>query len=1002
MNNEPSIGGSSWIDEFLTLGENLVKQPDSASLRDLLSSSIQDKLNCAVDIWLAEPHYPLPGEPPVKLLPSDSAPKLIQKCYQERRTLHNRRLKSRPDPVDSWALPIVTQENLLGVLLATRPATNPFSSGEIQLLRQLVSTAALAMQVNRQSTLKNWRYDQLSLVRSVTAQIATVLNVDELSLRITNLIQCSFDYYHVAIYTVDELTGKIQFQASSLSCQPNRLNPLVTMEFDKGIIFETAKTKKEHIVQDVSLDPYYLKIESLPDTKSEVSLPLLFEDHLLGILDIQSNKVGAFHENDMLVLRSLADSIAVAFENAHLYSSLEQRAKQMSAVAEIGSAISSILDLDVLLKEVVSVISKNFSIPFIHIFTVHPDRGKIIFEAGIGPRTRNLKPNSFAFELDAKIGIIPFVARTGNSFLANDVAQEPMYRPTRYFSQRVKSELTIPLRFGDEVLGVLDLQSDQLNHFSRADQLLFESLASGIAQSIRNASLFSTEKWRRRVADSFRDTAGLLISNLALPELLDKVLTALEDILPCDASAVWLLEDDPNLPIDKRPLHLVAARGVSSKKILEQTEGSTIVRNFLNTAIRNNGYSIRKTEDPYGPLGKVRNFNSNYSSLAVSLRSGENVLGVLAIAHRNEGRYGSEAGAIATTFSSYAAVAIENSRLFTTAQEEAWSSTVLLQVAEALQSITSMDGLFSTMVRLTPLLVGVEQCAILLIRPDGGTFDMKNWYGFQPAEDELALKDTEAVAFLKLTATLNTVFVTNPAEELKLRAIPFSEKKSTVVLLPLIAHEELLGAFLVSHNSRAEYGRVNKFSDQTLAILQSIAQQTAVALENMRLIESRQEEAYITAVLLQVAQTVVSQNKLEDILDTIVHLMPILVGVDTCVIYEWDKINNRFLPAAVTAPTHTEQEEILGRTYSTGEFPLLDSIIETDGMKACQFQQPDLAINAWPTLSCTDNLGETPSVSSNWLLGYPLSIKGEKYGIMITREINVQSAYRKKRAELIR
>jgi len=109
------------------------------------------------------------------------------------------------------------------------------------------------------------------------------------------------------------------------------------------------------------------------------------------------------------------------------------------------------------------------------------------------------------------------------------------------------------------------------------------------------------------------------------------------------------------------------------------------VRTFLNLGINNEQYTIRKPEDPYGQLGAARKFKPNYSSLAVPLRSGDEILGVLTLAHRKEGRYGSEAAAIAATLSSYAAVAIQNARLYSTAQEEAWSSTVLLQVAEAMQ-----------------------------------------------------------------------------------------------------------------------------------------------------------------------------------------------------------------------------------------------------------------------------------------------------------------------------
>lgn len=1002
MASKPVELPSLWND-LLKLGENLVRQPDSLSLSQFFATHIEETVACKAELWLVEPFYPLPGEPPVKTLPTDPAPWLVEACYKSKKPAYAKGQKrTRGKNPDEVSLPVITQDSLMGVLHATRQAENPFSAADIEILKRLVAVAALSMQVNRQSSLKNWRYDQISLVRSVTSQITNVFDLDELCLRVTNLIQCTFDYYHVGIYTVDEISGKLRFRASSLQCQPNQRNPLEDLDYSKGLVHTASKTGQEYVVKDVTKDPLYVYIDTLPDTKAEAVLPLKVENRILGVLDVQSDQAGAFHENDMLVLRSLADSIALAVESARLFRSVEQIATRVNAVAEIGSAISSILELDELLKKVVTVIEDRFSIPFVHIFTVHYNRRKVIFEAGTGPHAQKLKPNSFAFDLDAEIGIIPHVARTGQSLLVNDISQEPRYLPTKYFPQKIKSELTVPLRFGDNVLGVLDMQSDQIDRFTQSDLELFESLASGIAQSIRNAFLFRSEKWRRRVADSFRDIAGLLNANLALPDMLDRVLAAIESNLPCDASAIWLLDDDVNVPIEERPLQLASVRGVSRNKITDSIEGSLSVRSFLNIGISNEQYTIRMPEDPYGPLGAARKFKFNYSSLAVPLRSGDEILGVMALAHRKEGRYGSEAAAIATTLASYAAVAIQNARLYTTAQEEAWSSTVLLQVAEAMQSITSLDSLLATMVRLTPLLVGVEQCAIYMLRQDNETYDLKQWYGFQPSENELIAKDTESIAFLKLSATRSPVFIKDPKSELGLKSLPFTEANSTLVLLPLIAHGTLSGAFLVAHTSKAEYGKKNRFSDQTLAILQGISQQTAVGLENISLLENRQEEAYITAVLLQVAQAVVSQNRLDDILDTIVQLMPILVGVDTCAIYLWDKNNQQFLPAKAVAPTHAEQEEILNHTYSFGDFNLLDEVIETDELAGCRFDTPDFQVKAWRKLKCVENDLAQPEDETHWLLAFPLSIKGEKYGIMLTRETNVQTAYHQKRVELIK
>lgn len=985
---------------FLHLGEELLKQPNALILCQKFSQTVEHELACTANIWLAKPYYPLPGEPEVETLPNKDAPKIVQQAFTQNKTI----------PLSSdceLALPIITQNSTLGVLYAKRNVEHPFSDQEKQLLEALVATVAVSMQVNRQVVLKNWRYDQISLVRSVSSQIANVLDLDELCKRVTNLIQCSFGYYHVSLYTIEEGSNTLRFRASSLNCSPNTQPYLYNIKIGEGLVGTVALTGKEIIANDVTKEPRYKELADLPDTKSEAVLPLLVENRILGVMDVQSDVPGAFHEMDLLVVRTLADNIALAAEGARIYEKLEERARQMSAVAEINYALSSILDLDKLLQEIVNVIHDRFSIPLVHIYTVHSGRQKVIFQAGSGKRAKNLKINSFAFDLNSPLGMIPNVARTGRSMLANDVEKEPLFRPSRNAPVETKAEMTIPLKFGDDVLGVLDLQSNECNIFDEGQLDLFEGLASGIALSIRNATLFRSEIWRRNVAETFKDVAGMLSSNLALDELLERILTQLENTMPCDASAIWLLDKNEDNDEQHRNIRLAAVRGTNRKKVIAAREGSADVSQFLDLPIDQKMPIIRKTTDPYGPLGAAGGYPSDYSSIAVPLLSGDDVIGVLTLAHHAAGRYGSEASLITSTFASYAAVAIENASLYANAQADAWSSTVLLQVAEAMQSINNVEELLSTMVRLTPLLVGINQCAIFLRDEFESSFHLDTWYGFTPNDEEKVLRDDQSLSLLKMRLTHEPVFIGDPVSDLGMTSLFHNTDTGTLVLIPLLSHGEILGGFLVSHNSSGEFGIRNVFNNQTLAILQGITRQTSIALENIRLVESRQEEAYITAVLLQVAQAVVSQNKLEDILDTIVHLMPILVGVNTCVIYLFDEKTDSYKAANAIAPTHDETDMLLSQTYQLGELSLLDELMNatsmhTSGMLSCPLENPDISSSDWNTLQWLQTEETDFSSNRNWLLGVPLSIKGVFFGALIAKETDILPRFHPKRIELIR
>ena len=1000
----PSADIVNWR-SYLQLVEELLNQQNAASLAAFLNQRVQSLLDCAAVLWFVEPFFPLPGEPEIQTIPSSPAPEIVLQAYKENQPhiLESKSIvEGHQQEKFELALPCVTQSNLLAVLHVTRE--KKFSTAEKELLSGITSHAAVAMQVNRQVTLKNWRFDQISLVRSVSSQISNITDLDTLSRRVTALIQCSFDFYYVSIFTLDSPSDLLHMRASSRDCNETSKSPVFTVKVGEGIIGHVAATGKEYIARDVSNDSLFRAIESLPETKSEVVLPLVVENRIMGVMDLQSNKKVTFHENDLMVLRSLADNIALAVESTRLYSSLKRHADQLSAVLEINFALSSILDLEELLEEIVKLIQNRFDYPFVHIFTVHPGRQKVVYQTGTAKRSHYLKNHSFAFDLNADHGMVPYVARSGKPLLANDVTTEPTYRSSRLPPSDTKSELDIPLVFGNEVLGVLDFQSDQLNAFDQSDLELFEALGSGIALALRNATLFRTEKWRRQVSDSFRDVAGLLSTNLELSNLLDKVLSELDKNLPCDAAAIWLLDDMEQISTEQRPLRLAAVHGTSWKKVAEARQKSDATRQYLDNAMDSDKPVIRQSKDPFGPLGAACGFSSRYSSIAVPLKAGDQILGILTLAHHTEGRYGSEASSISSTFASYAAVAIQNAKLYSSAQEDAWSSTVLLHVAEATQTINNVDELLSTMVRLTPLLVGINQCAFFVRNEEKECFTMKTWYGFHPGEKETDFREDEQVAFLRLMATRSPVFIKDPQQELGLTTLTRSDEHGTLVMVPLIAHSELLGAFLVSHLNSGEFGIDNPFKEQTLAIIQGIAQQTSVALENIHLVEKQQEEAYATAVLLQVAQAVVSQNELADIIDTIVHLMPILVGVDTCAIYLWDKNNQMFIPQKSVSPNHQVEESLLQTNIRPGDFPFFERILATNKLVACPMEDAEMPFENWTTLACTSVNDPTvlaPVKAKNWLLGFPLSLKGEILGVMLTKESNVPAAFHNKRIEIL-
>ena len=159
--------------------------------------------------------------------------------------------------------------------------------------------------------------------------------------------------------------------------------------------------------------------------------------------------------------------------------------------------------------------------------------------------------------LDDPQGIIPWVARSGETVLANDVSQDERYVNSPFPPKNTSSELCVPLLFDQKVVGILDVQSDKLNAFTEEDRVIFEAVADNIASAIHNADLYTSEQWRRQVADSLREVAVLLSANVGVEQVLDAILAELNNTLPVDVSAIWLFEDGD--------LYLAAVHGCDAR-----------------------------------------------------------------------------------------------------------------------------------------------------------------------------------------------------------------------------------------------------------------------------------------------------------------------------------------------------------------------------------------------------------------------------------------------------
>lgn len=829
-----SASSSDWRG-LARLGGQLLSASSLAAQRDSITEITSRLLGADAEVWLDEKLLRLPNavDPP-SFSPEPTSQAMSRVLKSRGLTVKQKKgLKKKGGSRVVWAgIPIVDQGTTLGALLVTRGNGPDFKKEELNLLETIGGIVVVSLVASHRVAVERFRLDQLNLVREVSAQIANVLDLDELAKRVTGLIQRTFQYYYVAIFTLRERSTAMRFRASAMtSPMKGKRSGRVALEVEigQGLIGQAAAQGEQIFVPDVHKDPRYRFIDVLPETRSEVVLPLKIEDRVLGVLDVQSDLPNAFHPNDLLVLGALADTIARAVDGANLYNNLRRHSDQLILIADVGKTVSSTLELNALMNNVAALIHNQFRFPHVNLFTVHHNRRIIEFRAGSGERSTGLE--GYTLSLDDPEGIIPWVAREGRTALVNDVRKDKRYRPSPLPPVNTRSELCVPLLYDGEVVGLLDIQSDKANAFTADERFMFEAVADNIAIAIHNAALYRSEQWRRQVVDGLREVAGLISADADVNDVLEVILTELDRNLPVDISAIWLLEDDG--------LYIAASHNCDEDALEQALYGSPESYDALMQVIQSEGAQVRKHTDPVWVSGIAAGFDQNYSALAVPLRVGDQPFGVITLAHRTPGRYGSEAQSMATTFASYASVAIENTRLYDIAQEQAYASAALLQVAQAIVSLNDLDEILSTIIRIMPILVGVERAALYQWDDSTARFVPSQGYGFTE-EDEVQFWSNSfppgEFAFLDSCRDGTGLKACQIEDGQGLKGWLAADPSQTSDLgypnallfaVPIAVREALYGVMLIE-----EAAGGLRFRSRRLEIITGIAQQAALAIQN--------------------------------------------------------------------------------------------------------------------------------------------------------------------------
>ena len=328
-----------------------------------------------------------------------------------------------------------------------------------------------------------------SLLLDVADVLATSLDLDTTLRRVAEVVSKVIDYEIFAILLLNEKTQELRFRFQI--GYPPEFAERTRIKVGEGVTGLAAQSRQAVLIDDVRNDPRY--IEAIPNVCSELAIPLITKNRVIGVIDIEAREPGAFTEEHRRLLTLVASRMAAGIENAQLYTRTTKQARILLLLNEIARELTSILNLDELLGRIGELVRRLIDYQMFSILLLDPSGEKLQHRFSL-----RFKENiHLKHEIPIGRGLVGSAAESRQAVLVPDVTKDPRYVQA---NPETRSELAVPLIYKNKVVGVLDLEHTRRGFFTEEHKRTMTTLAAQIAIAIENARLYEEiERQERRL-----------------------------------------------------------------------------------------------------------------------------------------------------------------------------------------------------------------------------------------------------------------------------------------------------------------------------------------------------------------------------------------------------------------------------------------------------------------------------------------------------------------------
>jgi GAF domain-containing protein len=392
--------------------------------------------------------------------------------------------KIQGKPAKSWmGAPMIVQGEPRGALIVQDiDHEHAFRNENLPFLMALANQAGSIIYNARLLEESRQRAIQLETAAQIARDVSGSLNLDDLLKKAANFIRERFDFYHAAIFLID-LPGEfavIREATGEAGSQMKRAGHKLGVG-SKSVVGYVAGRGEPLVVNDTAKDATYYANPLLPETHAEAAIPLKVGDRIVGVLDVQSTHAFVFAEDNLRTLQILADQLAVAVVNSELFAETQEHLSQHRLLHHITSTAASGTTLEEALESAVSGLQVTLGGDRVSILMLDSEHKFLEIKASVG-----YSQDVGKIRVPIGSGITGWVAEHHRLLRVDNVMEDPRYIQA---SPNTHSELAIPLMYRNEILGVLNVESEQVAAYNENDEEMLGTLGGSLAAIISNAKL---------------------------------------------------------------------------------------------------------------------------------------------------------------------------------------------------------------------------------------------------------------------------------------------------------------------------------------------------------------------------------------------------------------------------------------------------------------------------------------------------------------------------------